>query len=47
MRRLATGALLTIALVGAAVFAVGATDTGGDTYQVRAIFDDVASAVPG
>jgi virulence factor Mce-like protein len=47
MRRLATGALLTIALVGAAVFAVGAEDPGGDTYQVRAIFDDVASAVPG
>ena len=47
MRRLATGALLTLALVGGAVFAVGATDTGGGTYQIRAIFDDVASAVPG
>ena len=47
MRRLATGALLTVTLVVAAVFAVGATDTGGSTYQVRAMFDDVASAVPG
>src|SRR5919205_4051030 len=47
MRRLATGALLTIALVGAVVFAVGASDDGGGNYQVRAIFDDVASAVPG
>ena len=47
MRRLATGALLVFALVGAAVFAVGATDTGGSTYEIRAIFDDVASAVPG
>jgi ABC-type transporter Mla subunit MlaD len=48
MRRLATGTLLAIALVGAAVFGVGAADTGGGSgYTVRAIFDDVASAVPG
>src|SRR5690242_19526046 len=48
MRRIATGTLLVIALVGAAVFAVGAGGNGGDAnYQVRAIFDDVASAVPG
>ena len=47
MRRLATGTLLVVVLVGAAVFGVGATDTGGGNYQVRAIFDDVASAVPG
>ncbi|HYZ27842.1 MAG TPA: MlaD family protein [Thermoleophilaceae bacterium] len=47
MRRLATGTLLVIALVGAAVFAVGAGGGGGGSYQVRAIFDDVASAVPG
>jgi ABC-type transporter Mla subunit MlaD len=48
MRRLATGTLLTIALVVGALFAVGAAgpDTGGG-YKVRAIFDDVASAVPG
>jgi ABC-type transporter Mla subunit MlaD len=48
MRRLATGTVLTIALVVAALFAVGAAgpDTGG-SYKVRAIFDDVASAVPG
>jgi ABC-type transporter Mla subunit MlaD len=47
MRRIATGTLLAIALVGAAVFAVGAGDGGGGDYKVRAIFDDVASAVPG
>jgi ABC-type transporter Mla subunit MlaD len=48
MRRLATGILLTVALVAGAVFAIGAAgpDTGG-SYKVRAIFDDVASAVPG
>src|SRR4051794_4936476 len=48
MRRLATGTLLVFALVGAAVFGVGASDgNSGSGYQVRAIFDDVASAVPG
>jgi phospholipid/cholesterol/gamma-HCH transport system substrate-binding protein len=47
MRRLATGALLTLALVGAAIVTVGASDGGGNSYKVRAIFDDVASAVPG
>src|SRR3954447_12100800 len=48
MRRLATGTLLAFALVGAAVFGIGASDgNGGSGYQVRAIFDDVASAVPG
>jgi ABC-type transporter Mla subunit MlaD len=48
MKRLATGTLLTLALVGAAVFGVGAAAPGGGSnYQVRAIFDDVASAVPG
>jgi ABC-type transporter Mla subunit MlaD len=48
MRRLATGSLLTVALVVAAIFAVGAAAPGGgSSYQVRAIFDDVASAVPG
>ena len=47
MRRLATGTLLVIALAGAAIFAVGAGDGGGGDYKVRAIFDDVASAVPG
>jgi ABC-type transporter Mla subunit MlaD len=48
MRRLATGGLLTIALVAAAVFSVGAAAPGGgSSYKVRAIFDDVASAVPG
>jgi ABC-type transporter Mla subunit MlaD len=48
VKRIATGMLLTIALVGAAVFGVGAAgpDRGGN-YAVRAIFDDVASAVPG
>jgi ABC-type transporter Mla subunit MlaD len=48
MRRLITGALLTLGLVAAAVFAVGAKDSGGGSgYEIRAIFDDVASAVPG
>ena len=48
MKRLATGTLLTLALVAGAVFAVGAAAPGGGSnYQVRAIFDDVASAVPG
>jgi ABC-type transporter Mla subunit MlaD len=48
MRRLATGSLLTLALVAGAVCAVGAAAPGGgSSYKVRAIFDDVASAVPG
>jgi ABC-type transporter Mla subunit MlaD len=47
MRRLATGALLTVALVVGAVFAVGAGGGGGAGYEVRAMFDDVANAVPG
>jgi ABC-type transporter Mla subunit MlaD len=47
MRRLLTGAVLTLGLVGAAVFGVAAKDGGGSGYEVRAIFDDVASAVPG
>lgn len=48
MKRLAIGTLLTVALVVGAVFAVGAAGgTTGGTYKVRAIFDDVASAVPG
>src|SRR4051794_31429019 len=48
MRRLATGALLTFAIVVGAAFSVGAVGGGSSAnYQVRAIFDDVASAVPG
>jgi phospholipid/cholesterol/gamma-HCH transport system substrate-binding protein len=47
MRRLFTGGLLTLGLVGAAVFGVAAKDGGGSGYEIRAIFDDVASAVPG
>jgi ABC-type transporter Mla subunit MlaD len=47
MKRLATGTLLFFALVSAAVFGIGATGGGGSNYEVRAIFDDVASAVPG
>jgi ABC-type transporter Mla subunit MlaD len=48
MRRAFTGLLLTIGLVAGAVFAAGASNGGGGAnYQVRAIFDDVASAVPG
>lgn len=47
MRRLATGALLTVAIVVGAIFSVGAGGDGGSGYEVRAIFDDVANAVPG
>src|SRR3954447_16020001 len=48
MRRLLTGTLLTLAIVAGAVVSVGANSTGGGgSYAVRAIFDDVASAVPG
>src|SRR3954469_9972993 len=47
MRRIATGTLLTLALVVAAVVSVGASDDGGSGYRVQAVFDDVASAVPG
>jgi ABC-type transporter Mla subunit MlaD len=47
MRRLATGTLLTLAIVAGAVVTTGANTSGGSGYQVLAIFDDVASAVPG
>jgi ABC-type transporter Mla subunit MlaD len=49
MKRIATGTLLVIALVAGALFATGAAVGGGGSsnYKVRAIFDDVASAVPG
>jgi ABC-type transporter Mla subunit MlaD len=47
MRRLIAIAALALALPVLAVVGLGATgDTGGD-YEVRAIFDSVASAVPG
>src|SRR4051794_571475 len=47
MRRLAAATLLTLGLTGAAVFGVAANGGGGPGYPGRAIFDDVASAVPG
>jgi ABC-type transporter Mla subunit MlaD len=48
MRRIATSILLIAAIVTGAVFSVGAAAGGGGAnYKVRAIFDDVASAVPG
>jgi ABC-type transporter Mla subunit MlaD len=47
MRRIASGALIVVVLVTLAVFGAGASSGGGSNYQVRAIFDDVASAVPG
>ena len=47
MRRIATSLVLVLGLVGVAVFGVAAEDGGGGGYKVRAIFDDVASAVPG
>jgi virulence factor Mce-like protein len=48
MRRLLTGTLLVLAIVAGAIATTGAAgpDTGSG-YQVIAIFDDVASAVPG
>jgi ABC-type transporter Mla subunit MlaD len=48
MKRIALAALLACALVVAALFASGfSASTGNPNYTVRAIFDDVASAVPG
>ncbi|MFL5896000.1 MAG: MCE family protein, partial [Thermoleophilaceae bacterium] len=47
MRRLLAGALLSASLVGLLLFGVAARDGGGSGYEVRAIFDDAASAVPG
>jgi ABC-type transporter Mla subunit MlaD len=47
MRRVLTALLLAAGLTGAVVFGVGANRDGGSGYEVRAIFDDVASAVPG
>ena len=47
MRRL-LGIVLALAVVAAALVATGASgDDGGESYRVRAIFDDVAAAVPG
>jgi virulence factor Mce-like protein len=46
MRRLAGLAALIVGLPLALVFGLGA-DGGGDGYRVRAIFDNVAAAVPG
>src|SRR3954453_913611 len=45
MRRV-FAALLSASLIGALLFGVAAKD-GGSGYEVRAIFDDAASAVPG
>ncbi|MFL5895316.1 MAG: MlaD family protein [Thermoleophilaceae bacterium] len=47
MRRLLAGALLSASLIGLLIFGVAARDGGGSGYEVRAIFDDAASAVPG
>ena len=48
MRRIATGTLIVVVLATLAVFGAGAAGSGGGSnYTVRAIFDDVASAVPG
>jgi phospholipid/cholesterol/gamma-HCH transport system substrate-binding protein len=47
MRRLLAGTVVTLALVTAAVFGVGAGGVPHGSYTVRAIFDDAASAVPG
>jgi ABC-type transporter Mla subunit MlaD len=47
MRRLIGIAAVGLALLGAVVFGLGASDGGGAGYEVRAIFDNVAAAVPG
>ena len=47
MRRLIAISTLVAALVVGAFVAVGADGEGGAGYEVRAIFDNVASAVPG
>ena len=46
MRRLVGITVVGLAVLGAVVFGVGASG-GGSGYEVRAIFDNVASAVPG
>ena len=47
MRRLIAITLLIVVSAVLAVFGTGANGDGGDGYRVRAIFDDVAAAVPG
>ncbi len=47
MRRLATTAFVVIAILLGAVVAMGSSSSHTTTYQVRAIFDDAAFAVPG
>src|SRR5947208_16820944 len=48
MRRIATALLLVVGLAAVALITTGtAANSGGAGYTVRAIFDDVASAVPG
>src|SRR3954453_23449484 len=48
MKRIRTGMRLTLRpRAGAALAAGAAAPGGGSSYKVRAIFDDVASAVPG
>jgi ABC-type transporter Mla subunit MlaD len=47
MRRLTAILVLAMALPAALVVALGAPDDDDDAYRVRAIFDNVAAAVPG
>jgi virulence factor Mce-like protein len=47
MRRLLGIAVVALALLGAVVLGLGASGGGGAGYEVRAIFDNVAAAVPG
>jgi ABC-type transporter Mla subunit MlaD len=47
MRRIVTGTLVSAALIAGVIFGVAAKDGSAVGYEVRAIFDDVASAVPG
>jgi phospholipid/cholesterol/gamma-HCH transport system substrate-binding protein len=47
VRRLIGIGAVALALLGAVVLGIGASDGGGAGYKVRATFDNVAAAVPG
>jgi ABC-type transporter Mla subunit MlaD len=47
MRRLAVISIVGVAIIVGVIVAVTTSSGGGDPYQVRAIFDDAAFAVPG
>lgn len=47
VRRLAAAAIVLAAAIGFAVLTTGSSGAAGGSYEVRAIFDDAAFAVPG